>query len=191
MPRATPWWSWIPTSRTTPRASANSSSDGGKDSTSSMQSASAARKARSSARLFFLFYRILNKVSRTPMPADAGNFGLMDARVVRELAALLDRDRYFAGLRSWVGFKQVGVPVERGPRYDDCPRVTMRGLWRLAQGAIFSFSTMPLSIFYGLGLTSMFVFLGLGSFCLYHKIFTGLAVPGWTSTTMTASFSAP
>lgn len=139
--------------------------------------------------LFFAFYRVLNRVSGTPMPEDAGNFGLLDARVAREVLSLRDRDRYFAGLRSWVGFRQVGVPVERGPRYDGQPRVSMNGLLRLAKSAIFSFSSMPLSFFYALAGIAMTVFVGVGGFALYHKLFTGLAVPGWASTTMLASFS--
>lgn len=139
--------------------------------------------------LFHAFYRVLNRVSQIPMPPDAGNFGLIDRRVAEEIAGLLDRDRYFAGLRSWVGFRQTGVPVERGPRYDGTPRVSMKGLWRLAKSAIFSFSAVPLSVFYALGILAMAVFLGLGGFCLYHKIFTGEAIPGWTSLMMTASFT--
>jgi glycosyltransferase involved in cell wall biosynthesis len=139
--------------------------------------------------LFHAFYRILNRVSSIPMPADAGNFGLIDRRVADEIARLLDRDRYYAGLRSWVGFRQIGVPVERGPRYDGQPRVSMKGLWRLAKSAVFSFSAVPLTVFYGLGLLAMTVFVSLGLFCLYHKLFTGQAIPGWTSVMMTASFS--
>lgn len=139
--------------------------------------------------LFHAFYRLLNRVSQIPMPSDAGNFGLVDRRVADEIARLLDRDRYYAGLRSWVGFRQTGVPVERGPRYDGTPRVSMKGLWRLAKSAIFSFSAVPLSFFYTLGFLAMAVFLGLGGYCLYHKLFTGQAIPGWTSLMMTASFT--
>ncbi len=139
--------------------------------------------------LFHAFYRVLNRVSRVQMPVDAGNFGLIDRRVADEIAGLLDRDRYYAGLRSWVGFRQVGVPVERGPRYDDSPRVSFRGLLRLSQSAIFSFSSVPLTIFYTLGLVSLASFFGLGGFCLYHKLWTGAALPGWTSMMMIASFS--
>ena len=139
--------------------------------------------------LFHAFYRVLQRLSSVPMPADAGNFGLIDRRVADEIAGLLDRDRYYAGLRSWVGFKQVGVPVERGPRYDAKPRVSMRGLWRLAKSAVFSFSSVPLTVFYALGLGSLAIFFGLGGFCLYHKTWTGEAIPGWTSVMMTASFS--
>ena len=139
--------------------------------------------------LFHTYYRILNAVSQTPMPADAGNFGLIDRRVAREIAGLLDRDRYYAGLRTWVGFRQVGVPVERGARYDGTPRVSLRGLWRLAKSAVFSFSSVPLTLFYTIGVAAMGVFVMLLGFCLYHKIWSGEAIPGWTSVMMTASFT--
>lgn len=138
--------------------------------------------------LFAAFYRLLNRVARIPMPADAGNFGLVDRRVAAEIARLLDRDRYYAGLRNWVGFRQVGIKVERGPRYDSRPRVSLFGLFRLAKSAIFSFSTVPLTLFYLIGSLSLAVFIGLAGFTLYHKLFTGLAIPGWTSITMSTSF---
>lgn len=138
--------------------------------------------------LFYLFYRVLNVVSNTVMPLDAGNFGLMDARVAREVAALPERDRYYAGLRSWIGFRQEGVPVERGSRYDDTPRVSTLGLFRLAKAAVFSFSTFPLTVFYALAALSLITALTLGAFTLYHRLFTGFAIPGWTSTVLTSSF---
>ena len=139
--------------------------------------------------LFFAFYRLLGQVSAIAMPVDTGNFGLVDRRVGREIAQLMDRDRYYSGLRSWVGFKQIGIPVERESRYDAHPRVSILGLFRLAKSAIFSFSTLPLMIFYGIGMISMAAFAGVGGFCLYHKVLTGQAIPGWASVMMTASFS--
>jgi len=138
--------------------------------------------------LFHTFYRVLNFVSRVPMPADAGNFGLLDAAVAREVSSLGEQDRFFAGLRSWVGYRQTGVEVERGERHDGRPRVSLFGLFRLAKSAIFSFSTLPLSIFYVIAATSLLVCATLVVFALYHKLFTGQAIPGWTSITITASF---
>lgn len=138
--------------------------------------------------LFYMFYRVLNALARTPMPADAGNFGLIDRKVADEIVQLRDRDRYYAGLRSWVGYRQTGVVVERGPRYDGRPRVSMMGLWRLAKSAVFSFSSAPLSLFYAIGGLSMAVFFALAGFTLYHKLVTGQAIPGWTSMTMATSF---
>jgi dolichol-phosphate mannosyltransferase len=138
--------------------------------------------------LFAGFHRLLAGVATTSIPADAGNFGLIDARVVKEVVALAERDRYLPGLRSWVGFRQIGVPVERNARYDGQPRVSFGGLWRLAKTAIFSFSTLPLSIFYTIGYAALGVFLALAVACLYVRIFTDLAIPGWTSHILSASF---
>jgi glycosyltransferase involved in cell wall biosynthesis len=138
--------------------------------------------------LFATFHRTLAAVSTTPIPADAGNFSLIDARVVREIVALSERDRYLPGLRSWVGFRQTGVVVERLARYDDRPRVSLRGLWRLAKTAIFSFSSLPLTIFYLIGYSALAIFLGLSGYALYCRLFTDLAIPGWTSYILSASF---
>jgi polyisoprenyl-phosphate glycosyltransferase len=138
--------------------------------------------------LFAAFHRTLAAVSTTPIPADAGNFSLIDARVVREIVALSERDRYLPGLRSWVGFRQTGIVIERLARYDNCPRVSLRGLWRLAKTAIFSFSSLPLTIFYLIGYSALAIFLGLSGYALYCRLFTDLAIPGWTSYILSASF---
>ncbi len=137
---------------------------------------------------FQTFHKILNLIASIPIPQDAGNFGLIDRKVARQIAQLHDRDRYFPGLRSWVGFHQIGIPVERLARYDENPRVSFIQLCRLAKTAIFSFSFLPLTIFYLIAALSAAACLTLTSFVLYHKLFTGLAIPGWASTTITASF---
>ena len=138
--------------------------------------------------LFYAFYRVLNALSATPFPEDAGNFGLMDRRVVELVSQLPETDRYFAGLRGWVGFRQTGIPVARLARYDDCPRVSLRGLFRLAKTALFSFSSAPLTAFYVFAAVSLLVCAGCSSFVLYFKLVTSAATPGWTSTVLVASF---
>jgi len=136
---------------------------------------------------FTAFYRLLNRISSVEIPLDAGNFSLLDRRVVETINQLPERDRYFPGLRSWAGFEQVGVEVERCPRYDASPRVSVFGLFRLAKSALFSFSHLPLTLFYLIGGVSFLVCGGLATFALYHKCITGLAVPGWASTTIVVS----
>jgi len=138
--------------------------------------------------LFAGFYRLLGRITRPSIPEDAGNFGLVDRVVARTIAQVPDRDRYFPGLRSWAGFSQIGVHVARGARYDARPRVSLGGLWRLAKTAIFSFSSVPLTIFYAIFVLSALTFVSVGGFALYHKLVTGRAIPGWTSTIMTACF---
>ena len=138
--------------------------------------------------LFAGFHRLLSAISSTPIPQDAGNFSLIDARVVKEIVSMSERDRYLPGLRSWVGFAQKGIEVRRNPRYDGKPRVSLRGLWRLAKTAIFSFSSLPLTIFYAIGYSALVLFLGLSCYSLFCKLFTSLTVPGWTSNVLVASF---
>ncbi|MFO0913710.1 MAG: glycosyltransferase family 2 protein [Pirellulales bacterium] len=147
------------------------------------------RKENALKRLaFYSFYRVLNAISNTPIPMDAGNFGLMDRRVAQQVARLADYDRYFPGLRSWVGFQQTGIPVERLARHDDQPRVSTRQLFALAKTAIFGFSRTPLSLFYLISLAALAVCVLCTGWTLYHKLITGAAIPGWTSIAILVSF---
>lgn len=138
--------------------------------------------------LFYSFYRVLNFVSSTPLPEDAGNFGLVDRRVVDCILQMPEADRYYSGLRGWVGFRQTGVPVERLARHDEKPRVSFFGLIRLAKTALFSFSTVPLGVFYAIAAMSMLVCLLFCGYTLFFKLFTDKAVLGWTSTVIVGSF---
>ncbi len=138
--------------------------------------------------LFASFHRMLSGMASVRIPADAGIFGLIDRRVAGAVLALSERDRYFPGLRSWVGFRQTGVEVERNARYDEHPRVSLAGLFRLAKTAIFSFSALPLTVFYLIGLAAGVTFLAVGGFSLFCKLFTDLAIPGWTSHILIGSF---
>jgi dolichol-phosphate mannosyltransferase len=152
----------------------------------------AVRRRRKESRwktfLFAAFHRLLSRMASVPIPVDAGNFGLLDRRVVQQIVAMKETDRYFPGLRSWVGFRQTGVEVERNARYDRHPRVSLRGLFRLAKTAMFSFSSLPLMIFHVIGALAATVFVALSSFSLYCKLLTDQAIPGWTSHVLTGSF---
>lgn len=98
--------------------------------------------------LFSLFHKLLARVANIKIPRDAGNFSLLDRRVVDELLRCGDKDRYLPGLRSWVGFRQSGVAVERFARHDRHARVTFWGLIRLAKTAFIGFSNAPIALLY-------------------------------------------
>jgi dolichol-phosphate mannosyltransferase len=138
--------------------------------------------------LFWLFYRILLLMSDTYIPPDAGNFALMDRRVVKIMLSLPEKNIYVPGLRAWVGFKQIGVSVPRRQRYDNSARTGLKGKWNLAINAIFSFSYLPLIIFRVLGIMALTVSLALASYALYHKLISGLAVTAWASNLITVTF---
>ena len=97
--------------------------------------------------LFHSFHRLMSRLSSVAIPKDAGNFGLLDRSVVDHILAIGDHERYLPGLRSWVGFRQIGVPVERLARHDDTPRVSIWQLFQLAKTAVFGFSNAPMSVF--------------------------------------------
>ncbi|MBC8288983.1 MAG: glycosyltransferase family 2 protein [Planctomycetes bacterium] len=137
--------------------------------------------------LFYSFYRVMSRVAAIQIPSDAGNFGLIDRRAADHIAGLAEVSRFYPGLRSWVGFRQTGIEVERGERHDDNPRVSPYGLVRLARTAVFSFSSAPLTLFYAVALLSCIVCFALTGFTLYQKL-NGDASPGWASGLITASF---
>ncbi len=90
-----------------------------------------------------VFYRIFRGVSYVPVPLDAGDFALMDRRVVRELLALPETDQFLRGLRAWVGFKQTGVDYVRPKRpFGRSTHSWLANVW-WAKKAIFSFTFAP------------------------------------------------
>ena len=92
------------------------------------------------------FYRVFRGLSYVPMPLDAGDFSLMDRRVVDELLALPETDQFLRGLRAWVGFKQTGVDYVRPERaFGRSTHSRLKNLW-WAKKAIFSFSFVPVEI---------------------------------------------
>ncbi len=140
--------------------------------------------------LFDSFHRLMSHVASVQVPANAGNFGLVDRRVALQIASMAERDRYYPGLRSWVGFKQTGIEVERNARYDDTPRVSLSGLIRLATTAMFSFSSFPLRIFHVVAAAATALFVGLSCYGVLCRLLTNQALPGWTSAALVGSFIA-
>jgi dolichol-phosphate mannosyltransferase len=105
--------------------------------------------------LYKAFYRLFRAASYVPIPVDAGDFSLLDRRVVNTLNALPERNRFMRGLRAWVGFKQIGVPYRRPERmFGRTTNSFMRNLaW--ARQAILSFSYAPLEMITWIGLVTV------------------------------------
>lgn len=110
--------------------------------------------------MYKLFYRLFHKLSYIEIPLDAGDFSLIDHRVVEVLKELPERDRFLRGLRAWVGFKQTGVPYIRPERMFGR---TTNSLWKnfnWATKGLFSFSYVPLQLMTLLSLIVFFLALG-------------------------------
>jgi len=93
---------------------------------------------------YWMFYRLLAKLSAIELPLDAGDFGLLSRRVVDEVRKMPEHHRYLRGLRTWVGFRQIGVPLERSARQAGRTKYSPLKLLKLASDGIFAFSIVPL-----------------------------------------------
>ncbi|MBB4130545.1 glycosyltransferase involved in cell wall biosynthesis [Xanthomonas arboricola] len=126
-----------------------------------------------------VFYRVIGQLSRTPIPADSGDFRLLSPRVVQALQQLRERHRFMKGLFGWVGFRQVAVPYRRAPRLSGGSKFTAWRLWNLALDGITSFSTVPLRVATYLGLFTAVVALLFGAWVVIKAALIGDPVAGW------------
>lgn len=131
---------------------------------------------------FKAFYRIFNSVAQTPMPPDAGDFGLISRRVARLIAGMPEHDRLIRGLRSWVGFRQCGVPYDRPKRFEGTTHYSIGRLIDLALDGIFGFSRVPIRFAMLIG-SAVFITAGiyLAKALILTVFFQASAVPGWQS----------
>ncbi|HEY9717978.1 MAG TPA: glycosyltransferase family 2 protein [Trichormus sp.] len=99
----------------------------------------------------FLFYRLLGSVSSIKIPWDTGEFRLMDRRVLAELKGLPEKTRFLRGMIPWLGFKQIGIPLDRDARQVGESSYTLRKLVALALDGLLSFSLAPLLVIPSIG----------------------------------------
>ena len=121
-----------------------------------------------------LFYRLLNSVSELDIPADCGDFSLMDRKVVDAIVALPERNRFVRGLRAWVGFVQIPLQYRRADRQLGKTKYSFARLLRLAFDGIFDFSTKPLTFIFFIGLVSSVLSLAGFVFFLAHRFIGAL-----------------
>lgn len=127
------------------------------------------------------FYRVLDRVTDTPIPLDTGDFRLMSRRALDALIAMPEQARFIRGMVAWVGFRQVPFPYDRAERHAGETNYPLGKMIRLAFDAVTGFSTAPLrwASHVGLALT------GVSALLVVYIIIgwlTGSAVQGWTST---------
>lgn len=127
------------------------------------------------------FYRLIGRLSRTPIPRDTGDFRLLSPRALAALRQLRERHRFMKGLFGWIGFNQVAIPYERAPRIAGSSKFSAWKLWNFALEGITSFSTAPLRVATYLGIASAMVAFAYGSWIILKAILWGDPVAGWPS----------
>jgi dolichol-phosphate mannosyltransferase len=130
---------------------------------------------------YFLFYRLVRAISDLEIPLDSGDFCLMDRKVVAALNALPERRRFVRGLRTFVGFRQVGLEYERAAREAGQSKYTLRALLGLAVDGLVSFSSHPLRLVTYLGVAIASLAAVLTVWVLADAFVQHTAPRGWAS----------
>lgn len=127
------------------------------------------------------FYQVINRLSGVPIPANTGDFRLMDQRVVRAVVRLREHNRFMKGLFAWVGFRHVEVPYDRPERAAGQTKFNYWRLWNFALDGITGFSTVPLRIAGYIGMLTALGAIIYGVLLTLRTLIHGADVPGYAS----------
>ncbi|WP_421570993.1 glycosyltransferase family 2 protein [Stenotrophomonas sp. PD6] len=125
------------------------------------------------------FYRVIGRLSRTPIPADTGDFRLLSPRALQALGQLRERHRFMKGLFGWVGFRRKALPYHRHARMVGDSKFGLWKLWNFALEGITSFSTVPLRAATYLGLATASVAFVFGVWVIVKAALYGDRVAGY------------
>jgi glycosyltransferase involved in cell wall biosynthesis len=125
------------------------------------------------------FYRVIGRLSKTPIPEDTGDFRLLSPRALAALRQLRERHRFMKGLFGWVGFAQVAIPYQREARVAGNSKFNLWKLWNFALEGITSFSTAPLRLATYLGVMTALVAFVYALWIIGKALAWGDPVAGW------------
>jgi polyisoprenyl-phosphate glycosyltransferase len=128
-----------------------------------------------------IFYRLINRLSETKMPLDAGDFRLMDRKVVDALLAMPERDRFVRGMVSWVGFRQIAVLYARAPRRAGTGKYPFLKMLKFALDGVLSFSLTPLRLAIWTGFLAILMAVAGIIYAVLLRLYTTDWVRGWAS----------
>lgn len=129
---------------------------------------------------YFLFYRSIARLSAIDLPLDSGDFSLISKRVAKDMQRMREHHRYLRGLRTWVGYRQIGIDVERDERRAGESKYTFSKLFGLAFDGVFAFSVYPLRAATFLGFGSVAISSVYAMYALICKLFLDASPKGFT-----------
>lgn len=125
------------------------------------------------------FYRVIGRLSKTPIPADTGDFRLLSPRALAALRELRERHRFMKGLFGWVGFRQKALPYHREARMAGRSSFGFWKLWNFALEGITSFTTAPLRVATYLGVLTALLAFAFAIYIVGKALMFGDPVAGW------------
>jgi glycosyltransferase involved in cell wall biosynthesis len=125
------------------------------------------------------FYRLIGRLSKTPIPADTGDFRLLSPRALAALRQMRERHRFMKGLFGWIGFRQAAIPYRRAPRLNGSSNFGLWKLWNFALEGITSFSTAPLRVATYLGMAAAALAFVFALWIILKAALYGDRVAGW------------
>jgi glycosyltransferase involved in cell wall biosynthesis len=137
---------------------------------------------------YFLFYRLMARLSDIQLPLDTGDFGLMSRRVVDEIRRMPEHHRYLRGLRSWVGYRQTGIPIERLERHSGNSKYGLPRLLKLAADGLFAFSIVPIRAAALLGAAASALSFLFGLYAVEEKLIFHRSPQGFTALLLVVTF---
>lgn len=126
-----------------------------------------------------VFYRVIGRLSKTPIPRDTGDFRLLSPRSLDALRELRERHRFMKGLFGWVGYRQTAIGYQRDARVAGRSKFNLWRLWNFALEGITSFSTAPLRIATYLGVTTAVLAFFYAIWIVIKALCWGDPVAGW------------
>jgi dolichol-phosphate mannosyltransferase len=128
-----------------------------------------------------VFYRLINHLSETKMPLDAGDFRLIDRKVLDVLKAMPERARFLRGMVSWTGFRQVALPYARAARHAGESKYPLRKMVRFATDGIISFSLVPLKLAIWTGFLAIWIAVAGIIVAIVDRVMDKNLIRGWAS----------
>jgi hypothetical protein len=136
------------------------------------------------------FYRVIHNIGEAPIPANTGDFRLLNRRCIDALASCRERRRFMKGLFAWVGFRHAAITYDRDPRFAGKTKWNYWRLWNFALEGITSFTIVPLKIATYFGLITAVSALLYASFIVTRTFVMGREVPGYASLMVAILFLA-
>ena len=138
--------------------------------------------------MYYSFYRILKMIANIEIPVDSGDFSILNRRVVDILNKMPEESRFLRGMRTWVGFKQIGIEYEREERRAGKTKYSFVKLLKLASNGIFNFSELPIKFITKLGIFSILISFIYAGYNIFLKLYYHNVPTGFTALVLLISF---